>query len=81
MNRNDIVLQPMETRTIFVRKANKVEAIITENTASAKLGFCPRIASLVKVGSYQRAPEIIFKLSAKVLTMINPIPTYVNYLK
>ena len=72
-NRNDIVIQPMETQTItgFVRKARNVEAAITKNTegASTKLGVCPRIVSLEEVGNYQRVPVRIFNMSAKVLTI------------
>ena len=73
MNWNDIVIQPVETQTItgFVRNARNVEAAITENTegASTKLGVCPRIVSLEKVGNYQRVPVRIFNMSAKVLTI------------
>ncbi|MCW4290851.1 MAG: retropepsin-like domain-containing protein, partial [Candidatus Thiodiazotropha taylori] len=70
-NKAEIVIQPMETRTIsgFVRKARNVEAAVTEHTegASSRLGVCPRVVSLEKGGNYQRVPVRVFNMSAKVM--------------
>ena len=65
----------METVTIseFVRKCRNVETAVTEQTegASSKIGVCPRVVSLDKVGNKQRIPVRIFNMSAKV-TKIKP---------
>ena len=47
-----------------------VESAMTENTeaASSRLGVCPRVVALDKVGSYQRVPVHVFNISARPLT-------------
>ena len=63
----------METVTIsgFVRKGRNVETAVTEQTegASSKIGVCPRVDSLDKVGNSQRIPVRIFNMSAKVINI------------
>ena len=66
-----IRIQPMQTVNVsgFVRKTKNVESAVTEPTegASSKIGVCPRIVSLDKVGNSQRVQVRIFNMSAKVL--------------
>ena len=70
-NAYDIKVQPKETLTLsgLVRKNRQVEAVITEQTegASTRIGVCPRIVSLQKIGTSQRVPVRIYNMSAKVL--------------
>ena len=72
-NNCDITIQPMEKVTIsrFVRKGRNVETAVTEQTggASSKIGVCPRVVSLDKVGNSQRIPVRIFNMSAKVINI------------
>ena len=72
-NKTSITLQPMEVKTVsgFVRKQKETESAITEqaDTASSKIGVCPRVVAVNKAGRNARVPIKIFNMSAKVLTI------------
>lgn len=70
-NKKNIEIKPMETVTIsgLVRKRKEVETAVTESTdkASSRMGVCPRVVALDKVGRNQRIPVRVFNMSAKTL--------------
>ena len=72
-NKKDVKIQPLQT-VIFsglVRKEKEVETAVTENTetASSRVGVCPRIVALDKTGQNQRVPVRLFNMSAKAITI------------
>ena len=72
-NKTFITLQPMEVNMVsgFVRKSKEVESAITEqaDNAASKIGVCPRVIAVNKVGRHARVPVKIFNMSAKILTI------------
>ena len=72
-NKYNVDIQPMQTVTFsgLVRKIRDAESAVTENTetATSKLGVCPWVVALDKVGSYQRVPVRVFNMSAKTMTV------------
>ena len=72
-NKRDINIQPIHTVTFsgLVRKEKDVETAVTENTetASSRIGVCPRVVALDSPGQIQRVPVRIFNMSAKVITV------------
>ena len=50
-----------------MRKSRNVDSVITEQTpgATTRIGVCPRVLSLNKVGKSQRVPIRIYNMSAK----------------
>ena len=62
----------MEVKTVsdLVRKQKETKSAITEqaDTASSKIGVCPRVVAVSKDGRNARVPVKIFNMSAKVLT-------------
>ena len=72
-NKYNVDIAPMQTVTFsgLVRKIRNAESAVTENTetATSRLGVCPRVVALDKVGSYQRVPIRVFNMSAKTMTV------------
>ena len=72
-NKRDIKIQPLHTVTFsgLVRKEKDVETAVIENTetASSRIGVCPRVVALNSPGQNQRVPVRIFNMSAKVITV------------
>ena len=72
-NKYNVDIAPMQTVTFsgLVRKLRDAESAVTENTqtATSRLGVCPRVVALDKVGSYQRVPVRVFNMSAKTMTV------------
>ncbi len=72
-NQRPIEVQPFETVTIpgLTRKLRNTEAAVTEATesASTRIGVCPRVVTLDKIGRNQRIPVRIFNMSAKAITI------------
>ena len=55
----------------LVRKLRDAESAVKENTetATSRLGVCPRVEALDQVGSYQQLPVRVFNMSAKTMTV------------
>ena len=72
-NKRDIKIQPLHTVTFsgLVRKEKDVETAVTENTetASSRIGVCPRVVALDSPGQNQHVPVRIFNMLAKVITV------------
>ena len=72
-NKKEVKFQPLQTITFsgLVRKKGEVETAITENneTASSRIGVCPRVVALDKTGQTQRVPVRVFNMSAKTVTV------------
>lgn len=62
----------------LVRKKRKVETAITENTetASSRIGVCPRVVALDKTGQNQLVSVRVFNISAKANT-VTPHNTFI----
>ena len=79
----EIKVNPFETVTVsgFVRKSRNVDFVITEQTpgASIRIGVCPRVLSLNKVGKSQRVPIRIYNRQNRSLS--NQIRIFVNCMK
>ena len=63
-NKHPLELQPFETITVSgqVRKHRDIESVVTEatDTASSRIGVCPRVVTLSKPGKTARVPVRIF---------------------
>ena len=72
-NNHPLELQPFETITVSgqVRKHRDIESVVTEatDTASSRIGVCPRVVTLSKPGKTARVPVRIFNMSASVLSI------------
>ena len=70
-NKVPLKLQPNETVTLsgLIRKEKEIDEAVTEPTedASSRIGVCPRVVKIEKIGTYQRVPVRIYNISAKVL--------------
>ena len=68
----DISTMQIVTFSGLVRKLMDAESAVTENTetVTSRLGVCPRVVALDKVGSYQRVPVRVFNMSAKTMTVM-----------
>ena len=72
-NKRSVNIEPLHTVTFsgLVRKEREVETAVTENSesASSRLGVCPRVVALDKAGQNQRVHVRVFNMSAKVITV------------
>ena len=72
-NKRDFKIQQLHTVTFsgLVRKEKDIETAVMENTetASSRIGVCPRVVALDSPGQNQRVPVRIFNMSAKVITI------------
>ena len=72
-NKRSVNIEPLHTVTFsgLVRKEREVETAVTENSesASSRLGVCPRVVALDKAGQNQRVHVRVFNMSAKAITV------------